>query len=338
MNGPSLISHADWLKAVRLLGIDDPEGWRQVAALLGLELPDESARDELRRPPRRIEREPLRLLPDKPLVHGEPPETTPQFEAQPAEFLETLPPDGDGDDAWIETLSTRSVYFPKWLTDAVGLPTWSGDGELTPPPIDPLFQPAWTRTLLHAALATGDRDAGEIDEEQTVEKLVRAEPLTSVPRLSRLRLRDVQVLVDVGESMRPFAEDQDAILKDIKHVMTAQMVQELAFEECPSRGAGRRDEWPRGGYRPPSPGTVVLLLTDFGVGYRGGPGALLGEWQDFAASVLQAGCPLVALAPYAPADIAPSLRRLIAVIPWDRATTTGLVRRLRLDADRRSSP
>jgi hypothetical protein len=67
----------------------------------------------------------------------------------------------------------------------------------------------------------------------------------------------------------------------------------------------------------------VVLLSDLGIGepVHQFERALPAEWLRFAEQARRAGCPLVAIVPYEPRRWPASLRRLMAIIPWDRRTT-----------------
>lgn len=57
-------------------------------------------------------------------------------------------------------------------------------------------------------------------------------------------------------------------------------------------------------------------------------GASEAEWMSFAAIVRQANCPLIAFVPCALTRVPPALRRVLHAVPWDRATTVGLVQQI----------
>ena len=73
----------------------------------------------------------------------------------------------------------------------------------------------------------------------------------------------------------------------------------------------------------------MLVISDLGIG---GPVVNPGrarreEWLAVAARAHAAGCPLVALVPFAPHRWHPALARAMVCIHWDRPTTAGVVRR-----------
>ena len=223
--------------------------------------------------------------------------------------------------------------MPKWVSEVEPMPEPVGEERDEPPEVEPLFAPAWTRAILFAALAHVEA-RGPIDVERTVELLCRREPLTRLPRRTKLHLKnDLQLLIDVNRTMAPFVQDQLALVNAVKRLVSAQNVEQLLFSICPARGAGRADEWPWGTYVPPRhPGTLVLVVTDLGVS-RAAPGIETGtteEWLRFAGMIRRDSCQLVTLVPFPARRVPAALRRAMTVIPWDRSTTPGMIQKIRL--------
>lgn len=223
---------------------------------------------------------------------------------------------------------------------AVGVPPWAGNAAVLPkaaeqtaaehPSFEPLLVPTWTRALLSAALARRAHD-GPLDLERVVELVARGEVTTQLPRLPRPTLaRGVQLLIDRGETMLPFLEDQERLEGEVRKVAGLGFDRTIYFEGCPTRRAGPGG---KSGWKPyptqdtPKGGTVLLLLTDLGIGRPLWPGASAGEreWAEFARAMRKRGCPVVALVPYAPARWPAGLQKLMTVIQWDRPTSASLV-------------
>lgn len=183
--------------------------------------------------------------------------------------------------------------------------------DLLPPPIpaaplaaEPLFKPSHQRALL-AALASVERPGREVDIDALVELMAARQPVGQVPRRLEATTRlGVQLLLDHGASMGPFRRDLRQLAVALRRVIGTDEVDALAihddlhtvtplfFEEDP-------DDGPRA-YRPASP-RPVLLASDLGAG---GPARTVrpAGWLAFAELVRGAGCPLVVLVPYPPAD------------------------------------
>jgi hypothetical protein len=205
-----------------------------------------------------------------------------------------------------------------------------------PPPVEssliipePLFRPNWQRGILSAVLATEGQD-GPPDIEKIVEHLVQGRIVHTIQRKPWPTLRrGVQLLIDQSEALTPFFADQTLLQHVIMQVAGTEKTEILHFSALPDRaGAGLEFEWQP--YRPPLAGTPIVLLTDLGIGRPPGIGewATTAEWLLFAQHIRRAGCPLLAVLPYARDRCPPALRRAIRIIPWDRHTTAGLARYL----------
>jgi hypothetical protein len=223
-----------------------------------------------------------------------------------------------------------------------GTPSWAGNFEPLPkaaeaPAIpapsrkfEPLLLPNWTRSILSGALSRKTHD-GPVNVGKVVTSIARGEMVTALPRYPRPTLsRGVQVLIDRSATMLPFADDQRWLEREIRLVVGEENAQILSFEGCPTRRVGRgpKSEWKD--YEPhfrPRRGTVLLLLTDLGIGRPPSPaaGVRFDEWRLFAESLRKRGCPLVALVPYAPARWPPVLTSLITIVQWDRTTGAPLI-------------
>ncbi|HYH87180.1 MAG TPA: hypothetical protein VEX60_17140 [Pyrinomonadaceae bacterium] len=210
------------------------------------------------------------------------------------------------------------------------LPAAAGQGDAAPRAFEPLLLPLWTRAILSGALSSRSDD-GPLDIKRVVEQVAAGEPSASLPRFARPTLaRGVQVLVDRSETMLPFLEDQSWLEAEIQKVVGEGRAQILYFEGYPTRKAGRGG---KRGWEPymerhlPSSGTVVLLLTDLGVGYPPSTVAPAGagEWLAFADRLRRRGCPIVAFVPYAPERCHPALHRLMTIIQWDRGTSASSI-------------
>jgi hypothetical protein len=191
------------------------------------------------------------------------------------------------------------------------------------PPHQTLFPPQASAAMIVAAVATAAGD-GPPDVERAVETLASRKPLDRLPQLPRRSLfRGVQLLVDIGEAMEPFARDGDELADQIRAVVGRNQVAELRFCDCPLREVGDGPVWTWGPYRPPDPGTPVLVVTDLGIG---GPlyypqRSRTEEWLTFAELLHRRVSPLVAFVPYPPDRWPPTLARVMTVVQWDRATT-----------------
>ena len=228
----------------------------------------------------------------------------------------------------VDTGRTRGSA-PSWI-GAPALPSESeGDAAFRPEPVS-LLVPGWTRAIAAAAVATRFAD-GPIDVEGVIDRVCKLRPLVPLPRRSVWTARHaVQLLVDRGQGMMPFAREATRLADRIRAVAGRDRTTMFLFRDCPTR---RRKTSPKGGdpvYEPPAAGVPVIVITDLGLtrgaAIRGG--ASEEEWLAFAATIRRAHCPLVAFVPCAFARVPDPLRRVFHTIPWDRATTVGLVRQI----------
>lgn len=202
------------------------------------------------------------------------------------------------------------------------------EDELEEPPYEPLFSRLQQAAILSTALATRAGE-GAVALEKVLEPLTAGRPALRLPRrpVPTLR-RGLQLLVDVGQGMTPYARDRAELMRAVQHLVGSEKVEVKAFIGCPSWGVGRgpRHEW--AAWRPPRRGIPVVLLSDLGIGEP--PLALEraypAEWLRFGARVRRAGCPLVALVPYERRRWPAALERDMALIPWDRTTTVQAAR------------
>ncbi|TMC21181.1 MAG: hypothetical protein E6J34_10400 [Chloroflexi bacterium] len=232
---------------------------------------------------------------------------------------------------WLpSTLELLSAGEEKWDFGVSPLPMQSSSSEFPELPLEPLFVAQWTRGILSATLSTTSDD-GPLDIERIVASLAQNKCQQQLPRLPQPTLRrGVQLLIDKSDGLVPFSRDQRWLQDKLLHIVGPDKLEILRFIGSPLRdvGPGPKSTWSK--YQPPLAGTVVLLLTDFGIGQPmfSTDAASISEWLDFAQKVQRAGCPLVAFVPYAPDRWPYHLRRCMAMIQWDRKTNVSTVRRL----------
>lgn len=186
-----------------------------------------------------------------------------------------------------------------------------------------LFQPDRQRAVL-TALCSGPAPTGEPDIDAAVEIAARGEPLLTLPAEIRpTTRRGMQLLIDQGEAMLPFARDQEQLRRTITLLAGPDGFEVVHFARTPldPPGAGTGPMWTWRPYRPQLPGQPVLVLSDLGA--LSPPGDRIDVedgWRRFATLLHEAGCPLVALVPAPQRRLPTLLRSVIAVVPWDRPT------------------
>ena len=197
----------------------------------------------------------------------------------------------------------------------------------SPPARAPLLAPRGAATILQAMIARSTAE-GPLDVPAIVDLLARRQVIGRLPQAVRPTLRfGVEILVDLGLSMEPFAGDQDQVVALVRAAAGTERASVTYFADAPGRGAGAgapRD-WQR--YAPPEPGTRVLILSDFGLG---GP-RLYGqrshpeEWRELVGDLRRAECDAVALLPVPPDRWPPWLTALLPLVCWDRTATASTI-------------
>jgi hypothetical protein len=236
------------------------------------------------------------------------------------------------------TLVTRRAEQPTppvWLAQVPALGALDEPG--ANPPTQPLFDRLRRRGLLSSALATHVAE-GDLDIERIVAIVSAGQPLQFLPRLPVPTLRrGVQVLLDVGQGMDPFAEDQRGLVRALDDVLADDRLEVLRFNGCPTRGVQGESESRYRAWRPPPNGVPLLAVTDLGIG---GPmldreRATASEWLAFAHRVREAGYDMVVLVPYEATRWPRRLQSTMKLIHWSERTTVGAVRRALRDGRRR---
>ena len=162
-----------------------------------------------------------------------------------------------------------------------------------PPPMPvPLLSPLAGRFIVQE-LVTSSRFGPDPDLDRLVDGLARYEIPQPVPLQERRTLAlGVQVLVDDGEGMEPFADDQQGMVDLVRRLAGEALVEVRRIHEVPDP-ADPVDPW-----EPPPPGMPVLALTDLGLAGRVERGVfdVVTAWQFVAATLAARGSSLVALA------------------------------------------
>jgi hypothetical protein len=275
----------------------------------------------------------LGLVPHSPT--SPPAENTPTVEPPSAPAAATPAPEpvqGAGDAAG---LPPRAVpMLSEWSRNVAGSTTnWIAGPSLPLPDDDqspvrtPLLAPRTTAAVLHTLLSTPAAD-GELDVDAVIKLWEQGKPVRFLPKKRRPTLRfGVQVLVDVGAGMELFSRDQHDLVTRIRSVAGVEATAVSYFSDAPGRGAGPGTRRTWRDYRPPSRGSRVLVLSDFGIGgpafhdRRGTPA----EWRRFVATVRRAGCSPVGLVPYPPSRWPAWLSSSMPLLLWDRGTTASRV-------------
>ena len=193
-----------------------------------------------------------------------------------------------------------------------------------PKPI-PLLSPLAARFIVQELVASS-RFGPDPDLERLVDGLACREIPQPIPLQEHRTLAfGVQVLVDEGEGMEPFADDQEGMVDLVRRLVGEAIVDVRHIHEVPDPAD------PVYPWEPPPHGVPVLALTDLGLAGRVERGAadLDAAWQFVAAALAVRGSSLIALLPYPSARWPASLSACIDLVPWDRSTTTVRARQAR---------
>lgn len=160
--------------------------------------------------------------------------------------------------------------------------------------------------------------ADKLDIPRITRRLAYAQPLTDLPRLRVPSLAlGAQILVDVGQSMQPFHEDQQDLVKRIKDKRSVAEV--LYYADDPASGCGperRRNTWHE--YQLPLPQVPVIVLTDLGCGYPRRPDALR-AWLRLAEQLRRRQSRVVVFAAVRLDRVPNELARAVDLVLWDRS-------------------
>ena len=130
----------------------------------------------------------------------------------------------------------------------------------------------------------------------------------------------VEILLDVGDSMMPYVQDQRELVSAVQTVVGAGSVRPLKFMGSPLRGAGTDEDetWPD--YSFPPPGVHLLLLTDFGIGRPPVSHVQVNaqEWRRFADELRRRKVGCTAFVPYPQSRWPVKITRYFRTVEWDR--------------------
>jgi hypothetical protein len=171
-----------------------------------------------------------------------------------------------------------------------------------------------------AALAATWRQGRRLDMVELIEQSARLQPLTA-SFLAELRTASyMQLLLDRGEGMEPYAEDLDYLTTQFIDVAGRDQVEQRTFVGTPLRGldpdvfTGKVKEWKR-----PPPNSLVLVLTDLGIGGPTGSRdrASASEWRATAAAVAAIPAGFRVVTPFRPTRWPRGITDIGQIVSWD---------------------
>jgi hypothetical protein len=304
------ISRGDMLRLFAYVGDDEQERQR-AAALLGFVWHSAVTASPL--PPRPMA---------PPSATIQPATTPPSRVSEPESDWDHLP-----NEIWLSELKKPfpSGSRSQWYAQTQPLEFDTAPDRLPRLVAEPLLAPMSQRVMLLAMLATFV-SGHNVDLRRLIDRIAVRTPLRKIPHLRKRSVRrGVQLLLDVGERMQPFFDDQIQLIEYLTPLMPEGRIQVVRCHGAPPARPFA------GEYLPPSPGTPILLVSDLG---RGGGalspfGARADVWIDFARHMEALGCHVLVLAPVSQDKIGPKLREFLHIVTWDRTLTEGQFRRSR---------
>lgn len=330
------------LRALSSLRVSRPELAAQVVHMLG-----QAAWPSLTRRPVTNVGEPVRADADAPMA---PVPARPEALKVAGPVRPASPAAGAGDTTADDgTVQQRRARMRVRQLEPASIPPWpawaqAGDGAAARPmeagtgyedlAPAPLIAAAQQRAVL-SALVAATGDLPEFDIDPLIERLARGEALDRLPRQRGARRdRGLQVLADRGPGMAPFAHDLDQLRVQLQSLIPSEQLEWLEFDGTPlrgvsgARGAGSRKR--RAGWRPPSAGTPVLLVSELGHAVAEDDPwfdvAEPDEWRRFASVAARHRVSLRTLVPLARWRWV-GLERLLNGVVWDLETSAAQVAR-----------
>ena len=178
--------------------------------------------------------------------------------------------------------------------------------------------------------ATENREGQAVDMAAVVRCLSEGRLMDCLPRERRRRWGlQLQLIVDRSERLVPFWADQDAVRHRLARLLPPHAIELTAVWEGLSAPRVLTETWSESTYRPPPPGSLVLVLGDLG-GLA--PGDLQAHhlWLDLGRNLAEGGCRPVALIPCPLGRCPNDLRRYWVLLPWERPRGGAVTDRTRL--------
>ncbi|NBM20908.1 hypothetical protein GUY61_36445, partial [Streptomyces sp. GC420] len=151
---------------------------------------------------------------------------------------------------------------------------------------------------------------------------------TRVPYRHRTTTRaGLHLLLDRGESMRPFGPDHAWIAGLAARLLPPGQLRIMDFRI--TRGASEDGGRTWGPHPVPPPGRPVILLSDLGHLQPPLPGrhhSSPPDWIPYLRRLRRAGSRVICLTPYRPEDYPAAVRQLVTLLPLDRRTSVRTAR------------
>ncbi|MER6285196.1 hypothetical protein [Streptomyces sviceus] len=206
--------------------------------------------------------------------------------------------------------------------------------ELPWPTAPPRPAPPWdprTERAVFLAVASTHTTGRAVDHPRLVELVVRglaggrvARPRVPYRQRSTTRAGAL-LLLDRGESMRPFRHDQEWITRLAARILPPRGLRVLDLRIAQGVSDDRGRSWQP--HPVPPPGQPVLLLSDLGLLQPPLPGrhhSSPTSWLPYLRRLREAGCSVVCLTPYPAEEYPAAVRQTVALVPLDRRVSVRL--------------
>ncbi|MGD9210636.1 MAG: formylglycine-generating enzyme family protein, partial [Desulfobacteraceae bacterium] len=185
----------------------------------------------------------------------------------------------------------------------------------------PQLQPLcpWPRLWPFLRSALGDRrDGSAIDLHKVVRKIARMRPMRRLPRLTRRSwARRCLLLVDYDVRLLPFWLDMRQLCLQLVRIRGRNGLDLIYLEQGPCGPMYRDgDDGALPAFRPPEPGTPVLILSDLGL--LGDTEQVKTDWLRFGRKLRQHGVAPVVLTPAPRRKWTIAAANVFRMACWDR--------------------
>jgi hypothetical protein len=303
----------DLLRAFVVLGPKDEQTMWGISRIMGVEPPE-------------FEPPPASTATDEPI---KPAKTTTTREEAPPELKQPEESSRQPEPvpSTFEEINVAKAAPPDWVDSVQGLPR---ERRTTPgvATLYPLYRRKWGRAIA-SSLFSIQSPAAEIDMPEVIARIARLQPLDSLPRLRHPVIApEIQILLDVGPSMEPYIKDQTHFVREAARVAGRDRISVHTFTGHPDWGIDAARTGEPAPYSTPSLETVIVILSDIGMGRTGNVlyQADTRDWIQFSKRLARHHCHLVLCTPYPPDRWPAGLSREVDIVQWDREVTVSHIR------------
>jgi hypothetical protein len=221
------------------------------------------------------------------------------------------------------------------LAPPAQMPAATDEEDEPDPELLPLLDPATLRSAIVSAVETRSLETVP-DVDALTDMLVRGEVIREIPFVKSPTVRrGVQVLVDRGSGMVPFARDADQLAAAIAALVNESSTHVLRFRTMPtwsvydSRGVRRPYDF--------APvGVPVVIISDFGMSREALPDVrpVLADWVQLLRELRARRSSVVAFVPYERDRWPRELVSAAVLVQWDRGASSTTIRAARERLDR----